>query len=58
MYTALTRQKDKVVILHEGTLADLRDLAQPWRSETARRRTDLFQPQTRNAADPGNRAAF
>ena len=44
MYTALTRQKDKVVILHEGTLADLRDLAQPWRSETARRLTDLFQP--------------
>jgi hypothetical protein len=42
MYTALTRQKDKVVILHEGTLSDLRDLAQPWRSETARRLTDLF----------------
>ncbi|MET9227218.1 AAA family ATPase [Lentzea sp. NPDC003310] len=42
MYTALTRQKDKVVILHEGSLADLRELAQPWRSETARRLTDLF----------------
>ena len=42
MYTALTRQKDKVVILHEGTLSDLRDLAHPWRSETARRLTDLF----------------
>lgn len=42
MYTALTRQQDKVVILHEGTLADLRDLAQPWRSETSRRLTDLF----------------
>lgn len=42
MYTALTRQKDKVIILHEGTLSDLRDLAQPWRSETARRLTDLF----------------
>ena len=44
MYTALTRQKDKIVILHEGTLADLRELAQPWRSETARRLTDLFAP--------------
>lgn len=43
MYTALTRQKDKVVILHEGTLLDLRELAQPWRSETARRLTDLFE---------------
>jgi len=42
MYTALTRQKDKVVILHEGTLADLRGLAESWRSETARRLTDLF----------------
>lgn len=42
MYTALTRQKDRVVILHEGTLNDLRELAQPWRSETARRLTDLF----------------
>ena len=42
MYTALTRQKDRVVILHEGTLSDLRELAQPWRSETARRLTDLF----------------
>ncbi|MGW0660955.1 AAA family ATPase [Streptodolium elevatio] len=43
MYTALTRQKDKVVILHEGTLPELRELAQPWRSETARRLTDLFE---------------
>ncbi|WP_224401680.1 ATP-dependent RecD-like DNA helicase [Pseudonocardia sp. ICBG1034] len=42
MYTALTRQRERVVILHEGTLADLRDLAAPWRSETARRLTDLF----------------
>lgn len=47
MYTALTRQKDKVVILHEGSLADLRDLAHPSRSETARRLTDLF-----SAPDP------
>ncbi|WP_280215102.1 ATP-dependent RecD-like DNA helicase [Nocardia cyriacigeorgica] len=43
MYTALTRQQDKVVILHEGTLADLRELAHPLRSETARRLTDLFE---------------
>jgi len=42
IYTALTRQRDRVVILHEGTLADLRQLSQPWRSETARRLTDLF----------------
>jgi hypothetical protein len=42
LYTALTRQRDRVVILHEGTLAELRELSQPWRSETARRLTDLF----------------
>ncbi|MFD6393315.1 AAA family ATPase [Nocardia sp. NPDC060259] len=43
MYTALTRQKNKIVILHEGSLAELRDLAHPARSETARRLTDLFR---------------
>jgi hypothetical protein len=42
LYTALTRQSQRVVILHEGTLADLQQLSQPWRSETARRLTDLF----------------
>ncbi|MFF8093843.1 AAA family ATPase [Streptomyces sp. NPDC016675] len=43
LYTALTRQKDRVVILHEGTLADLRAFAHPSNSETARRLTDLFE---------------
>lgn len=42
LYTALTRQRDRVVIMHEGTLAELRELADPARSETARRLTDLF----------------
>lgn len=42
LYTALTRQKARVIILHEGTLSDLRELAHPWRSETATRLTDLF----------------
>jgi hypothetical protein len=42
MYTALTRQRDKVIILHEGTLEDLRALSEPWRSEIASRLTDLF----------------
>ncbi|MEX5636825.1 helix-turn-helix domain-containing protein [Parafrankia sp. FMc2] len=41
MDTALPGQKDKVVILHEGTLDDLRDLAQHGRSETARCLADL-----------------
>jgi hypothetical protein len=52
MYTALTRQRGRVVILHEGTLADLQELSQPWRSETARRLTDLFAAPRPVLVDP------
>ena len=44
LYTALTRQKDRVLILHDGTVDDLIELAHPRYSETARRLTDLFIP--------------
>lgn len=47
LYTALTRQQDKVVLLKQGDVATLRELASPSRSETARRLTCLFR-----AADP------
>jgi hypothetical protein len=40
-----------VVILHEGTLADLQGLPHPWRSETGRRLTDLFAPPKPVTAD-------
>lgn len=43
LYTALTRQRDRVVILHQGELADLKKLADPQHSETARRLTNLFK---------------
>jgi len=43
LYTALTRQTKKVVILHEGTVDDLIRLSSPAMSETARRMTDLFR---------------
>jgi hypothetical protein len=43
LYTALTRQTRKVVILHEGSIDDLFALASPALSETARRMTDLFR---------------
>ncbi len=43
LYTALTRQTEKVVILHEGTVDDLFAMASPALSETARRLTDLFR---------------
>ena len=44
LYTALTRQTDRVVILHNGTVDELLQLADPKYSETARRLTDLFRP--------------
>ncbi len=44
LYTALTRQTKKIVILHDGTVDDLAALARPSESETARRLTDLFRP--------------
>lgn len=43
LYTALTRQTKKVVILHEGTVEDLFALTSASTSETARRMTDLFR---------------
>jgi hypothetical protein len=42
LYTALTRQKDRVVILHQGPRMDLRKYSSDDRSETARRLTNLF----------------
>ncbi|MFJ2900355.1 AAA family ATPase [Streptomyces sp. NPDC087218] len=44
LYTALTRQTDKVILCHEGPLEDLRELTVPTASDTARRLTDLVQP--------------
>ncbi|BBZ55239.1 AAA family ATPase [Mycolicibacterium phocaicum] len=46
LYTALTRQQDRVVILHDGTVDELVELAHPRYSETARRLTDLFVAST------------
>jgi hypothetical protein len=42
LYTALTRQKAKVVLLHERPIDDLFELTRSTGSETARRLTDLF----------------
>lgn len=42
LYTALTRQKDRVIILHQGPRTDLRKYSSDDRSETARRLTNLF----------------
>ena len=42
LYTALTRQKKRIVILHDGSVEELVALAHPSNSEAARRLTDLF----------------
>lgn len=44
LYTALTRQRRRVVVFHEGSIGELLDLGNPGRSETARRLTNLFGP--------------
>jgi hypothetical protein len=47
MYTALTRQKAKVVLLHQGDLHGLRDFSGAERSEVSRRLTCLFRDEKR-----------
>jgi ATP-dependent exoDNAse (exonuclease V) alpha subunit len=42
IYTALTRQRDRVVILYQGDASTLKPLASSAGSETARRLTNLF----------------
>jgi len=44
LYTALTRQRGRVVILHQGDLSGLKHYAAPTYSETSRRLTNLFEP--------------
>ena len=42
LYTALTRQRDRVVILHKGPARDLRRYASDRHSDVARRLTNVF----------------
>jgi ATP-dependent exoDNAse (exonuclease V) alpha subunit len=42
IYTALTRHQDRVVVMHQGPRAMLKDFASPLKSETARRMTNLM----------------
>jgi hypothetical protein len=44
LYTAFTRQRDRIVILHEGDRAELKSYASDYFSETKRRLTNLFVP--------------
>jgi hypothetical protein len=44
LYTAFTRQKQRLVILHQGAFSDLKKYGSEAYSEVARRVTNLFQP--------------
>ena len=44
LYTALTRQRERIVILHQGDRAELRKFASDYYSETKGRLTNLFVP--------------
>ncbi len=44
LYTALTRQREKVVVLHQGSATDLQKLSSERHSATATRLTNLFGP--------------
>ena len=43
LYTALTRQRDRIVVLHQGNLNEMRKYTSDEFSESARRLTNLFQ---------------
>ncbi len=45
-YTALTRQEDRIVVLHQGNFSDYRKFTSGEYSETGRRLTDLFTEPT------------
>ena len=44
LYTALTRQRQKVVVLHQGDATELQRLSSEQHSSTATRLTNLFRP--------------
>jgi AAA domain/UvrD-like helicase C-terminal domain len=44
LYTALTRQQERIIILHQGNIRDLRRYATERHSDIARRMTNLFAP--------------
>jgi len=42
LYTALTRQKEKVILLYQGQTFDIKELASPLKSDAFKRITNLF----------------
>jgi ATP-dependent exoDNAse (exonuclease V) alpha subunit len=46
LYTALTRQRNKIVIFHQGPLNELKNYSEDYYSESATRLTNLFERPT------------
>ncbi len=53
LYTALTRQRERITLLYQGDPAELKSFAQPDRSETATRLTNLFAEPDLIETSPG-----
>ena len=58
LYTALTRQKERVVVLHQGNVRDLRCYSSESYSDIARRLTNLFGPPSPISVEVDGRAHF
>jgi ATP-dependent exoDNAse (exonuclease V) alpha subunit len=58
LYTALTRHRGKVVILHQGDFRELQHYSQDQASEVARRMTNLFKPSVPVETRVSNRVVF
>lgn len=58
LYTALTRQRDKTIILHQGDFKDLRHYSQEGASEISRRMTNLFSASSPVEIKVRNKSVF
>jgi len=58
LYTALTRQRDKIVILHQGEFRDLMHFSREAASEINKRMTNLFAPSSPVEIKVRNKSVF
>jgi hypothetical protein len=58
LYTALTRQKDKLIILHQGDFKELLHFSREAASEINRRMTNLFDPSSPVEIKVRNKSVF
>jgi len=59
LYTALTRQRDRIILLHQGDLTELQDYTDPLYSNISRRTTNLFRsPNMRQILDKSGETVY